>query len=130
MKMQFLILLSLIILTSGFFSNAFAETNPQDGNTFLNYCKLSLTGLQGGHLSDQELIKSEVCTSYITGYVDAHNLETNGTSAQWFFCSSPKSNYGQYIRIFIKYMEQHPEKLHEDVKVLLFSSLTKAFPCD
>jgi len=130
MKKALLILLIPIIMFFGFNRISNAEMNLNDGNTFLKNCKLSLTGSGGVRLNEQDLINSEGCTSYLNGFIDDHNLETSGTPAQWHFCLPPHGTNQQYIRAFIRYMEQNPKKLHENVQVLLFSSLSKAFPCD
>jgi hypothetical protein len=114
----------------GFYNNAFAETNLQDGNTYLKYCKSSLKALEGGQLNEEEMIQSGNCVGFITGYINAHKLETHGTIAQEYYCLPSNGRLGEYIRKFVKYMEEHPEKLNEDTQLLFFSSLTKAFPCN
>ena len=36
----------------------------------------------------------------------------------------------QYIRVIVKYLEDHPEQLHLDSSVLIDKAFTSAFPCE
>jgi hypothetical protein len=45
------------------------------------------------------------------------------------FCAPPTSNRLQYIQIFERYAEQHPEKGHLDFTVVARNALAQAFPC-
>jgi hypothetical protein len=44
-------------------------------------------------------------------------------------CPPGASNNSQYARIVVKYLRDHPEKLHERDSLLMFSALAQAFPC-
>ena len=37
---------------------------------------------------------------------------------------------GQAIRIFVKFLQEHPERLHEPESWLMMSALEEAFPCE
>ena len=45
------------------------------------------------------------------------------------WCRPEQANNGEIIRVFVKFLEDHPERLHEPAGLLLLTSLSTAFPC-
>jgi hypothetical protein len=45
------------------------------------------------------------------------------------FCAPQGVTADQGKKIFLKWMEEHPESLHEDAAAHAFVALMKAFPC-
>jgi len=45
------------------------------------------------------------------------------------FCMPATVTNDQIVKIFIKYLDEHPEELHQPASLLLATSLRKAFPC-
>jgi hypothetical protein len=46
------------------------------------------------------------------------------------FCAAPTVNYLQGAMVIIKFLEEHPERLHEEFTLLALEALRSAFPCD
>ena len=71
-----------------------------------------------------------VCAQYISGISDLNALFVGvfGTS---LFCL-PKIGLAreQLIRIFLKWAEEHPSRLHESRRSAVVSAFAEAFPCD
>lgn len=44
-------------------------------------------------------------------------------------CMPPTATVRQIIRVVVKYMQDHPERLHEDVLNLAGPAIHKAWPC-
>jgi len=44
-------------------------------------------------------------------------------------CLPQEGTNGQYLQVFLKYLDDHPEELHKPAALLLVESLAKAFPC-
>lgn len=44
-------------------------------------------------------------------------------------CAPPKSTRLQLIAVFVRYSEDHPNRLHEDFMDVALDSLRQAFPC-
>jgi hypothetical protein len=44
-------------------------------------------------------------------------------------CAPTEATVSQYIRIFLKYVDDHPEIAHEDFDFVALSALIRAFPC-
>ncbi len=45
------------------------------------------------------------------------------------FCPPPDSTRVQFIKIFMRYADQHPEEAHHDFAKLALRALVEAFPC-
>jgi Rap1a immunity proteins len=44
-------------------------------------------------------------------------------------CAPTESTVSQYIRIFLKYVDDHPEIVHQDFDFVALNALMWAFPC-
>lgn len=44
-------------------------------------------------------------------------------------CLPPNGGRVELIKVFLKYVEDHPEKLHENFALVLLQAMWKAFPC-
>jgi hypothetical protein len=44
-------------------------------------------------------------------------------------CAPTESTVSQYIRIFLKYVDDHPELAHQDFDFVALNALMLAFPC-
>jgi hypothetical protein len=54
------------------------------------------------------------------------NVSVNNKS---IICAPDSSTRAQIIRIFMKYCEQHPERMHEDFVVVALTAISMAFRC-
>ena|SRR5437870_246669 len=64
------------------------------------------------------------CFGFITGFADANSL-----LASSLFCPPPGVTVGQMAKVFLKYMDEHPEDLHRYASPMLATALRKAFSC-
>ena len=118
-----------------------SSTNPtqgqsaaelSDGNALLRDCTSALRVADGTpSKSPDDLSGAMYCTGYVAGFVDAHVLTVGLNSGKMVFCQPPSGiRVDQDIRIIIKYLQDHPEKLHESGRILVMMALRSAFPCD
>lgn len=131
MKITLLGLISFLMTLS---PAAYArEYDPYSLNTVLQDCKkLSLP--ENVQVRDH-LYKVGKCTGLIKGFMDGAALaflsSSGSTStAKLFFCVPDTSNIRQWIAIFVKYGEEHPEQWHNYWTGAYIGSLGEAFPCD
>jgi hypothetical protein len=47
----------------------------------------------------------------------------------FWICIPSESNLSQLVTIFVRYVEKHPERLHEDFPRVALDALEEAFPC-
>ena len=99
-----------------------------DGNQLLVDCTAGIIVAEGGHLSDKtRLVDASRCLGFLQGIVRMNNFyREKGDS---LFCLPKGSTYGQYARIVVKYLQDHPEELHQDEFDLAVGALVIAFPC-
>jgi hypothetical protein len=103
--------------------------------------------ITGAHIQDQcektsngtEPFSNGFCAGFIDGVLEAQVMwevfESKGSvgtlkrNPQLSFCLPAEVTNGQVVKIFTKYLDDHPEELHEPAALLLVTSLRKAFPC-
>jgi hypothetical protein len=76
-------------------------------------------------------LDSAGCGSYIVGTVDAalFNAAHNRPDQSRSFCLPERGTYAQYVRVVVKFLRGHPERLQEDRQILVQDALRAAFPC-
>jgi len=72
--------------------------------------------------SNDQAFNAGYCTGFVSSAADI---------AIYFklTCPPPNAIYEQDIRIFVKYLDNNPEKLNQDATILVAQSLKQAFPC-
>jgi hypothetical protein len=110
-----------------------------DGNQLLENCGALIKAMDANFKGAGASYGDGWCLGYLAGFTDgldaAALMSSNGSYEQYsalrdsFICFPVGSNNGQYARIVVKYLNDHPERLHEDAKVLVASALRDAFPC-
>jgi hypothetical protein len=56
-------------------------------------------------------------------------LTADGAGMALHVCAPNESTVTQYIRIFLKYVDDHPELAHNDFDFVALDALVKVFPC-
>lgn len=64
------------------------------------------------------------CVAYVAGVIDGLQFTDSP-----LFCAPSGVTYGQDLRVFIKYLKEHPESLQHSTRSLIASSHMNAFPC-
>ena len=132
------------------------EANAQDkdfnflesGNTLLSTCKKYVRIVEGERPSTMDLLSGHVCLTYIKGFTDGAGMATVDAAVTVYgmdkalnwtneevnrrigpFCIPDKVEKGQTIKVVVRYLETHPEKLHFLPSALVYDALSTAFPC-
>ena len=118
-----LLLLLLLLLLMLLAANTHADT----GNDVLRDCsKLFAKNAQ----DFESILRRTDCGGYVRGMMDMARLmhDMAGLSA---FCIPKVEGLetGQVIRVFIKWLEEHPESLHESARSLFVEALVDTYPC-
>ncbi len=119
-----------------------------DGNGLLKTCKayanlLNLPNVQD--TSDPDVVRATArgdyangmhCLGYVTGVVDDHfSCQLNEASATAaldptkHFCLPDGVTPNQTVRVVVKWLEDHPARLHESAIELVLSALKENFRC-
>jgi len=115
------LLLVVILLISGF--TVHAQEDANSGNVLLRTCTAAIK-----FFNDDESQKADfyvgVCLGYIQGISQLNRLNSLNE-----FCPHGKVTLHQEMRVVHKYLQSHPERLHEGKIVLVLDALKEAFPC-
>jgi Rap1a immunity proteins len=108
-----------------------AAAQTADGHNLLQACTLALRApTVSQELSKADFMKAGYCVGLLDGLGGMNQVwqeYTQDTSR--FFCSPPGSRRDQIVRVVVRYLENHPEQLHEHEIILAGWALSKAFPC-
>jgi hypothetical protein len=102
------------------------------GNELLQNCQaaLSMPGTPEGHsqMVEAERMKGMNCFGYVRGVWDTFSLyEAAGYPP--LACIPQEATVGELVRVIVKYLNDHPNQLHEPDNVSLFKALKEAYPC-
>jgi hypothetical protein len=128
MRVLYLAVLTIFLLSIS--TQALAEL---DGNELLGYCNSVIKQENGDTLSTTELVLAAHCTGYVSGFIDSHAIDSylfeKNTQKKLLYCLPPNSKIIQFVRVIVKYLNEHPEKLHNGARMLVMEALNEAFPC-
>ncbi len=69
------------------------------------------------------------CSGYTIGFMDGWTYMDNDDPKDDEICVPEKVTYLQMTKIVVKYIEEHPEREHEPVAILIPDALFDVFPC-
>ena len=70
-----------------------------------------------------------MCNMYIAGVTDMHFYGEYETG-QRFFCFKESSvTSGDIRRLFLDWVQKHPDMIHQSARYTLIRAMTEAFPC-
>ena len=118
-----------------------------DGNDLLKDCKaytdLNLPDMR--YMSDKDirrasargdLISGLQCLAYVMGVIDDRfnfrideMASTGAFDPARYFCFPHGVNPDQAVRVVVKWLGDHPARLHEDAIKLVVDALKENFPC-
>jgi hypothetical protein len=112
--------LILILICCGFARPVFAEQDFHSGKNMLPHCKTLVV----------EDKPPRFWEGQCAGVIDALVWVRDPFLADAYrFCAPADIPPSQAHRVVLTYLEQHPEKLHQDFKGLAFEALQQAWPC-
>jgi hypothetical protein len=115
------------------FSSWGAEMEDETALQVQSWCREVINAKLGAN--DTILLKrSNFYTGFCWGaFASIQQFSTyvprGSTDRLLYICTPPTSTRLQLIKIFSKYVDDHPETAHEDFSDIAFQALVKAFPC-
>jgi len=119
-----------------------------DGNEMLKDCKAWVSLLDNPNFPDNmdspdnlraishgEMVNGAHCVGYVQGVIDDHfSCQINESSAAALdptkhFCLPDGVTPDQTVRVIVKWLEDHPARLHEKAIGLVLNALRDNFPC-
>lgn len=130
--MRRLICLTVVVSLATF---ARGQVAYMDGNLLLAKCEPGISE-DRSKLSSDQATDSFFCMGYVAGVMDANNTLENSVAAARSAATKPMYclpsggiEVGQAVRVTVKWLKGHPEKLHLQGDILVYMSLTDAFSC-
>jgi hypothetical protein len=71
----------------------------------------------------------QACGSYLQGVVDGINVDKLAHPTDVFFCVPQEVTKEEFVRVVLKYGDDHPEKLHLSSIIFVIQAFSSAFPC-
>jgi len=105
-----------------------AQSFPKTAGEFANSCK-DLEPERAVNDPSAAMVNG-FCLGFMNGLLVSNRLFLDMKRGAPFFCAPQAVTPGQAAQIFVKYMNDHPEKLHEGAPVMVMVSLMAAFPCN
>jgi Rap1a immunity proteins len=94
--------------------------HAQSGNELVETCK-TYQGI--GTPSDG------ICLGYISGTNDGYRYALKLRGLKPDYCYSDNVTNGQLVKVVVKYLNDHPERLQYSADSLILDALFQAFPC-
>jgi hypothetical protein len=111
-----------LFIEAALIGSATAQSNVQGVNPAFLGCKAFVEDLA----KKAELVSA---ANFCSGVV--HGLAYVGKilPAELIFCAPPTSDARQLARVVINYIEAHPQRMHEDFRMLTLEAFHQAWPC-
>jgi hypothetical protein len=113
-----------------------AAAPVRDGNALLRACTLAIRFIDTPETRTEaferphQVMEAGYCWGLLRGMANMNLLWQEHTKdTSMYFCLPPQSNTGQWMRVVVKYLQAHPEQLHEEDIGLVSLAFTNAFPC-
>jgi len=116
-------LLSLVLILACFITTpVFAQLERGDQLLWM------LTGQDSNEV--KALMDRTYSAGYVSGTIDSYMVLSDANPSDRFICFPKQgiSNH-QAIQIIIKWLKEHPERLHETARINVLEALRTAFPC-
>jgi hypothetical protein len=101
------------------------------GNELLKQCQATLNREANPQVSRDEQDDSLLCVAYIDGAMDTQGqtLELHPDLKTFRYCLPDNVPLIQSVRVIVKFLKEHPEKLHMRASLLISVALVDVFPC-
>lgn len=127
--------IAVLVVLLGLSASPSLRAQPGRSSTMLTDCKAAIETAEGRHpsretiegrlASDKQMTSSISCMAYVAGFVSATRLYGNRLGV----CLPEEMDGVQAVRVYVNYMQKHPEVLHLPPGALLHWAIESAFPC-
>ena len=113
---------------TGYAMPGFTEGNGID---LLKQCTEAIKVMDGvADPNTIDVVDAERCMGVIDGFAGAASFYESQPGSPGAICFPAEvTTIGQSVRVVDKYLQSHPEQLHEPATVLIFGAFLAAYPC-
>jgi hypothetical protein len=117
-------------LLTGFIVTANPANAQSNSMDLLLYCKKAVEIPDSKTVEIDQLVQGISCNSYMRGFINGwiqRMASENGVEP--YFCLPTSGTYEQYVNVYVRWAETHPERLHLESNRTVHEALAEAFPC-
>jgi hypothetical protein len=122
-------LLALLLMLSSLAVCGESGWSNLTGNDLLPTCMAAVDFLDNKDLSRDRGSDALQCLHYAGGFLDGYEMASTVEKGKPALCFPKNTNTGQVVRVFVKWMKDHPEKLNEPAGDCVSAALVDAFAC-
>jgi hypothetical protein len=111
----------------GMLGSGAATAEGGDGNELITQCAAGVKAADGGKLNDYD--DASFCLGLTQGVRQAMRLLNEELPPQYQTCFPNGITNGQGMRIVLKYLQDHPDRLQERNADLVYLAYKTAYPC-
>lgn len=101
-----------------------------DGNDLLPECQISVEQLNGKSFPQSQTTEGLHCLAYLEGFLDGFSFrDVTADKPSRMLCYPEGVSTAQMLRVVTKWLQGHPERLHEPAFGLVFTAIHEAFAC-
>jgi len=118
-------LLAAVVLLLSVNANAAQDEPPFSGQMLRSWCSEY-------EATEMRTPNGSYCVGFVGGFSVGWRLAANHLKAplpQRYFCVPFEVSPDQEVRVLMKYIREHPERLHESAFLLMGAAFLEAFPC-
>lgn len=131
------IILIAVVIPLCLMVSASAHAQTTTGADIVSKCKQAVRDVDNDTSADKPPVKSfdvGFCFGFIDGANSAQQVwaasdRTNHRNHPMGYCFPDAVTNGQMLRVFVKYLDEHPQDLHEPAALLYIEAMRRAFPC-
>jgi len=130
------LIFAVLTLACALFVAVPARAARWTGNDLLEKCQVALNADEAGHgtKNAQETMAVGWCNGFIMGATEQAMMQFNPATGQKngppIFCVPSSFNYGQELRLVVRWLNDHPESLHKSATYLVVQALQESYPCN
>jgi hypothetical protein len=121
--------LTSLLLAFGLLSVPMYAQTPS-AEEMASYCKgVAQATISAGQISLPPDFETGVCWGAFTSFHEAAFATGNDDKPVFHVCFPDTASVSESVKVFLAYLERHPEKLHENYFLIAVIANQAAFPC-
>jgi hypothetical protein len=119
--------LTLFMLIAAMFMAS--KARAFDGETLRGACNDVIKYQQNKSDKSVSRLNVGICYGFISGVINNHKVMYKYRKVQKLFCTPENQSNAEIAKIYVKYLDAHPENLQMNGALLLDAALKDAYPC-